>query len=271
MKRLFFVFIISIVIVGCENTQVYDPALQAQLDNELFRSLDAQAKENEDGTYVIQGITQHETLTLKIATLQVGEYQLGGTSPNFASFENFNGDTYYTNPNGEGKVTISSYDPAARIVSGTFNFVAIIEGVDTIAVNSGVFFEAPIRVPELEIDDDDEPNTNAGTFVSYINDNPFNPFSVSAERVSNAIVIKGSTTNREIVIRLPLDVAAGNISLPHNGYFASYEDGDGTETAVSGNIIVFEHLPASNKVKGTFSFQTATKSISLGQFNVFYE
>ncbi len=79
------------------------------------------------------------------------------------------------------------------------------------------------------------------------------------------------TTNLEIQIKLPLDVQPGTVMMPEPGFILKYIDGNGEEDAVTGNIIIFEYQAAIKRVKGTFSFQTATKNISLGQFNVFYE
>ena len=133
-----------VVVLSCENTDVTNSVIQGEIDNDLYRALDARISPNEDGSYLIQGVTLKETLTLKISSLAIRSYQLGGTRTNYASFENLNGDTYFTNPLGEGIVTISNINEKAQTVTGSFKFTAIIEGVDTIAVQKGVFFESPI-------------------------------------------------------------------------------------------------------------------------------
>lgn len=271
MKSLHLYFLLAVVVLGCKNTEINDPAMQAELDSTLFVALDTRAVESEDGSYIVQGITQNETLTLRISDLAVGRYRLGGTNLNYASFENVNGDTYFTNPLGGGEVNISNWDQDAKLVSGSFTFSAVITGIDTIAVQRGLFFEAPVMPfvePSIETVD---PSTNAGIFVSYIDGNPFNPFNVSAVETVDSIIITASTTNRSILIKVPKDIEMGNIVLPEMSHLAQYIDGDGAEDALSGNLIIFSHTQNDNHIKGTFSFQTATKSISLGQFNVIYE
>lgn len=271
MKCLRLFFLLAIVLSGCTNTETNDPAMQAELDATLFVALDTRAAENEDGSYIIQGITQNETLTLRISDLAVGRYRLGGTNPDYASFENVNGDAYFTNPQGQGDVFISNWDRDAKLVSGSFTFTAVIAGIDTLAVQRGLFFEAPVTnyvEPSIETVD---PSTNAGTFVSNIDGNPFNPFNVSAVETVDSIIITASTSNRSILIKVPKDIEMGNIVLPESGHIAQYIDGDGTEDALSGNLIIFSHMVNARHIKGTFSFQTVTKSISLGQFNVIYE
>ena len=256
---------------SCKKTEVTDIVLQARVGDNFFRALDAKITENEDGTYLIQGITQQESITMKVANLEVRTYEFGGTSSNYASFENLNGDTYFTNPYGEGRVTISNYNEEAKTASGSFEFKAMIEGVDTIAVQNGLFYQAKV----LNILEDDEiiidPVTNAGTFVCHIDGNPFNPFNVSAIVSSDLIVIKGFTGNKSITIKLPVDVETGSYPLPRMGFSAYYEDGDGLQDSTSGNMIIFTHDFINKKIKGTFFFLTATKTITLGQFNVTYQ
>ena len=269
MKRLLLILSFGIILSGCQNTETNDPTLQAELDSTFFKAIDARVTETEDGSFLIHGITQDETLTLRVAALQVGTYTLGGSSTNYGSFENTNGDTYFTNPNGSGRVIISNWDTEQKTLTGTFNFDAIIQGVDTLTVHNGIFFEAPIRA--LDDPDTIDPSTNAGTFVAHIDDNPFNPFNVSAVETTDSIIITGSTTNRSIVIKVPKDIEAGNVTLPAPSINLQYIDGDGTQSAITGNLIIFAHELGIKNIKGTFYFQAATKTISLGQFNVRYE
>lgn len=272
MKQLMLLLCLLVVVSSCENTQVVNSVLQAEIDNTLYRALDARVSPNEDGSYLIQGISQFELLTLKISSLEIRSYDLGGTLPNYASFENVNGDTYFTNPLGDGIVTISNINEVAQTVTGSFKFNAVIEGVDTIAVQRGLFFEAPILYSV--VDDNPiiiDPATNAGTFVSLIDGNPFNPYNVTAVANNVSITVKGYTANRAITLSLPKDIAPNNYVLPDTGFSATYEDNDGVEQATTGNIIVFTHDTNTKKIKGTFYFLTNTRSISLGQFNVIYQ
>jgi hypothetical protein len=269
MKQLMFFFSLLWLVTGCENTEVVNSVLQAEIDNNFFRALDARVTPNEDGSYLIQGITQYETLTLRVSSLEIGSYELGGTLSNYASFENFDGATYYTNPLGDGSVTISNINEEAQTVTGSFKFNAMLEGIDTIAVQRGIFFEAPISI----IDDEPiiDPVTHAGTFVSQINGAIFNPFNVTAIESDDSIVIKGYTTNRSITLVLPRNVIPDDYILPGNGFSAFYEDNDGIQYATNGGILVFSHDTNTNEIKGTFFFLTPTKSISIGQFNVTYQ
>ena len=270
MKQLISFISLLLLVSSCQKTAVTDIVLQAETGDTFFRALDARVTESEDGTFLIQGITDQESITMKVANLEVRTYNFGGESENYASFENLNGDTYFTNPNGEGSVTITNYNEVAQTASGSFEFKAIIEGVDTIAVQNGLFYQARISnfvEDEIIID----PDMNAGTFVCLIDGNPFNPFNVSALASSDFIEIKGYTGNKSITLKLPIDVEPNSYALPRMGFSANYEDGNGLEDSTLGNVIVFSHDLIQKKIKGTFFFLTATKTITLGQFNVTYE
>lgn len=271
MKQLLFFFLFVIVLSSCENTETNDPALQAELDGTFFKAIDARVTENEDGTYLIQGISQRETLTMKVSSIAARPYEFGGTSTNYASFETASGDTYFTNPLGSGSVVISNYNEEAGFVSGTFDFSAVIENVDTLVVHNGIFFQAPVIRYEEPVIDPEDPVSNAGTFVAHINDNPFNPFTVSAQSTVDSILITGGTTNRSVTIKVPLAVEYGSVALPELGFNITYSDGTVSEEALSGNLFVFSHDIPSRHIKGTFYVQTATKTITLGQFNVIYQ
>ena len=196
MKQLILFISLLVVVWSCQKTQVTDIVLQAEVGPNFYRSLDARVTENEDGTYLIQGITNEAILNMKIENLERRTYGFGGISANYASFENLNGDTYVTNPLGEGSVSISDYDEEAKTASGSFEFKAVLVGVDTIAVQNGLFYQARV---------------------------------------------------------------------------ISLQDGVGLQESTDGNVIVFSHDLGEKKLKGTFSFLTEDKVISLGQFNVNYQ
>ncbi|MFT4670185.1 MAG: hypothetical protein ACI9M9_000789 [Flavobacteriaceae bacterium] len=270
MKLLLLFISLLLLTSSCENTEVVNAVLQAKINNTFYRALDAKIVENEDGTFLIQGVTGHESLSMKVANLELRTYDFGGTSANYASFERLNGDTYFTNPNGEGRVTISNYNEEAQTASGSFEFLAIIDGVDTIAVQNGIFYQAEIfnfLEDEIIID----PVMNVGTFLCSVDGNPFNPFNVSALLSTGFIEVKGYTGNKSITIKLPIDVVPGDYPLPETGFSAYYDDGEGLQDATLGNVIIFTHDAINNKVNGTFFFLTAAHAISLGQFNVIYE
>lgn len=271
MKRIIAILFAFALLTSCEDVQDSQSALQATLDFNLYDAIGTRAAENEDGSYLIQGITQNEILTMKVPSLEEGTYVFGGNSENYALFENSNDETYFTNPDGGGNITITDWNQDEELVSGSFKFRAILSGADTLKASEGLFYRVEVTRFVDGADASIDPSTNAGTFVSAVDGIPFNPFEVSALEAGDCIFIKASTTNREIEIKLPLDIQSGTIMLPEPGFIVKYKGGDGEEDAISGNIILFQHQPTIKRIKGTFSFETETKSISLGQFNVFYQ
>ncbi len=264
MKNLLIFLFAIITLLGCEDIQTNSPALQGEVDGIFFKALDTQIIENEDGSFTIQGISLDETVTLKISSPAAGTYILGGGSDNFAIYENAAGQIYSSNPEGDGKVIVTSEESSVNVLSGTFNFTAILSGVDTLTIGNGIFFE----IPYLGEGDD---NPNAGTFSAEIDGIPFIPFSVSAADTGNSIVIIGAGISNSITLGVPVDVAVGSYDLPSVGFIARYSVDLNTEDAEEGTIFIVEHDIANKTIKGTFSFKTASYTISLGQFNVSYQ
>lgn len=261
MRNLVLFLFAIITLISCNDIQENSPAFQGEVDNIFFKALDAQVIENEDGTFIVQGISLNETVTLKISSPQDGTYILGGESSNFATYENSSGYVYTTNPEGEGKVIVTS-DTLVNALSGTFNFTAILSGQDTLTISNGIFFEIPYSGTNSDV---------AGSFSAKIDGTPFIPFTISAIDTGNSIVIIGSANSNSITLGVPVDITTGLYDIPATGFIASYSVDQVSENAEEGTIIIIEHDTANKTIKGTFSFKTASYIISVGQFNVTYQ
>jgi len=294
MKRILILSLVLITFYSCENLEDNTPALQSTVDQEFFKAIDARATENEDGSFLIQAITNVESLNLRIPSgdprvyvlggtspsyatfenalrIPSGDprvYVLGGTSPSYATFENALGDTYTTDPDGGGSVVITNWDTTGKTLSGTFTFNAVLADRDTLFVEQGVFFQVPYGGLE-SIDDETPPN--AGTFVARIDGVTFNPFTITAVGGPNAITIKGASTSKTVTLQLPEDIGVGGFTLPLDGFVATYMNNEINEEATEGNVTIFEHDIEQRRIKGTFSFRTPSSTVSLGQFNVRYQ
>ena len=268
MKRILILSLVLITFYSCENLEDNTPALQSTVDQEFFKAIDARATENEDGSFLIQAITNVESLNLRIPSGDPRVYVLGGTSPSYATFENALGDTYTTDPDGGGSVVITNWDTTGKTLSGTFTFNAVLADRDTLFVEQGVFFQVPYGGLE-SIDDETPPN--AGTFVARIDGVTFNPFTITAVGGPNAITIKGASTSNTVTLQLPEDIGVGGFTLPLDGFVATYMNNEINEEATEGNVTIFEHDIEQRRIKGTFSFRTPSSTVSLGQFNVRYQ
>lgn len=265
MKKIILLLFVSIIAFSsCEDIQDNGSVIQATIDSVFFKSFDARGSRL-DNEITLQGFTNDEVLTLHLESFQLGDYELGGSRTSFATFENSNGNIYSTNPLGSGTIKITDRCISCGWLTGTFNFNAVLPGIDTIAVEKGVFFEVFFGG-----ETDAQDPANAGSFSARVNDVPFSPITVTAIESGNSILIAGATASSSILIRLPLDVENGNQPLPENGYQANYTINATPENAVEGNISIITHDTANKIISGTFAFNTENYMISSGQFNVTY-
>lgn len=264
MKKIVFLLLAFSTFISCDDTQVNEVALQAKVNDNLYISTDARASSTADGGILIQGFTDTESLTLRISKLKEGIFEIKEGSPNYAVFENFEGNLFLTKPEGVGTVTITELNEATKTLSGSFLFNAIAPGIDTIYVSQGVMYNIPYS-------GDDIPDpTNAGTFSAQVDGNPFLPIVVSARDTGNSIIVSGSTANATMAISMPSGVEVGEYTLPKSKFSAKYQDGDGPQTTAAGQINVLEHNTGNKTIKGTFSFLTNRSEIAVGKFEVTY-
>ncbi|MCB0465786.1 MAG: hypothetical protein KDC78_08965 [Aequorivita sp.] len=264
MKNFLFALLSALSIISCDDIQTNDVAMQANVDNNLYKSTDARASVNEDGSLTIQGFTDEESLTIHIASLAQGNYTIQEGSPNYAIFEDMGGNIYTTRPDGEGVVTISEVDETNKTLSGIFNFNAFLPGIDTIYVSKGALHNVSYLGGDIV-----DP-TNAGLFTAKVNDNPFVPVIISSRNTGNTIITSGSTANATIVISVTANVEPGDYTLPRGGFAAKYQGVNGPEPTAGGLVTILEHDTTAKTIKGTFSFITNLTEITEGQFDVSY-
>jgi len=139
MKRSLIIgLLLSISLFGCEDTEDNRPALQGVVDQVFFKANNTIA-DTPGNAVVIRGESEDEFLTLRLPSLQPGVYDLEENDSVYASFTDFNGNLYRTTQDSRGKIVISDQNGSA--VTGTFNFVAYLPGLDTLVVEKGVFYE----------------------------------------------------------------------------------------------------------------------------------
>jgi hypothetical protein len=272
MKNLILLLFTIIFITGCEDIEDNNPAFQANIDDVFFKASDSKAARRTQGSYTIQGFTENRFITLKIERSVVGTYSLGETSASFATIEDNNGNIYSTGlEGGSGEINLTFNNTGLRFFNGTFKFLAILPGVDTLVVDRGVFFEVPY---DFNINEDDDIPDSNDLFVSKIDGIPFNPFTLTIELINenSTINLIATSPNKKIELNMPIDTSQGNFPLPddNNEYTASYTQDGSTEGAVSGSIFIIENDIGLRIVRGSFSFETTNHSISLGQFRINY-
>lgn len=268
MKKTAFLLLLAIIsLASCENIEDNTPALQGEVDSSFFKASIALFTTDGSGGYVIQGSDARKTISLGLSGNGVGTYILGGSSNNYATYEDINGNIYSTNPLGNGEVRINNVESNGSL-TGTFAFMAVRPGIDTVFVSRGLFAEVP---PGVNNDDDGGSGTNNdGTIGADVNGTPFTPLTVSATDTGNSIVILGASSSNSIALQFPGDVAVGTYNLPSGGFQATYTESGSSNTASSGTITVDVHDPASGTLSGSFSFQAGSNSVTSGFFDVTY-
>ncbi len=266
MRTFILVFFVAFAFISCEDVEKNDRALQVVLNNELYRSADARAQINPDGTLALQGFTDLETLTIRLSNTIPGVYTLGGNSPNRIVFEDFEGSVYTTNIYGNGEVILE--DATGGLFSGTFKFNAYRYGLDTLNGQIGVFYKVPILAGTI----DEDPEVPVSIFTAVIDGANFNATSISSVDSGNFILITGTSGNTTISLSFPNTLTNGNN--PIEGNINALITIDGVEQeAVTGNLSIVNHNTQLNSISGAFSFDTADPdaiSVTQGQFNVTY-
>lgn len=256
--------LIAFSIVSCEDNEINEFAMQAKIGDRLYTSTEARAFFDEDGGFIIEGLTQTESLTLRLTRLEEGNFNFGSGFRNTATFEDRDGNIYKTKPEGSGVVTISEVNQTNRTISGIFNFRAMLTGIDTIYVSKGVLYNIPFAagIPN-------DP-ANAGTLSAKVNGETFTPTVVTAMQAGNSVTIIGSKITSTISITVPSNVEVGEYLLPVTGYNAEFQNEAGPQATSDGTISITEHNVGSGIIKGTFTFSTDQSEITEGQFEVVY-
>lgn len=266
--RFFLLFLfVAFALISCEDVQTNSPALQAELNDVLFQSIDPKAEIMEDGRVVIQGETAQEKITITLSNNIPGVYQLGSNRPNKAVYVDFLSSVYTTNPYGTGTVVIHAGDED-NTLTGTFRFDAYRYGLDTLTVRKGHFYKVPILAGSTT----EDPDIPSNILTAVINGENFDGTNVTTNVSGDLLNITGTNLNQTLTLTFPVDLAPGNYPLGVE-FSASYTLDGETYEAVTGNLSVVNHLTDLNEISGAFSFQTEGPdafTIAQGQFNVSY-
>lgn len=265
--RTFMLFLFTaFALISCDDIQDNSPALQAELNEVLYRAIDARAEIKPNGTLVLQGLTDVENLTITLSGSSEGVYTLGGNGINRAAFQDFLGSIYTTRPFGDGQVIIES--TSDNTFTGTFKFNAYRFGLDTLNVQKGFFYKVPIIVGSTT----NEPEPPLNLLTATIDGTPFNAETITAADSNDLIVINGTRDNQSIMLSFPITIANGNNPI-EGDISASYTIDGVTLNAFVGTISIVNHDTTLNEISGSFSFETEGPEgvvVTEGQFNVTY-
>ncbi|MFT5891975.1 MAG: hypothetical protein ACI9Y7_002082 [Dokdonia sp.] len=271
MKRLLTLIFLTALICSCSSEiQDNSPALQGVVDSLLFRSADSRAVFNDNGSLVIQGNSDAQTLSILINSVNQSQVELGGDNPNtnIASFTDEFGNVFSTaSTNASGQVNYQI--DGDNTVSGTFNFTALRNGIqDTITLSQGFMFGVPIL---SVLGDTPDVGTN-DTFTARVNTVIFNPTIISTIG-ANLLTVSGQTQQASISVLFPPDTPAGTYDIAPGTDFQGSYILLGTSTvleAQSGTLTIVSNDTDADEVSGNFVFEVEGFSITDGEFSVSY-
>jgi len=158
MKKIASLLLLVFVLLSCtEDIKRNDPAFEAYKDDIRWRAVSSYAELAANQSITITGLTQFESVVLKVQSTNPGIYPLGEGELNKASYiHQRNGDVleYTTGTDiGDGQIEISEFNPITMRISGEFRFNGELVGAEPGAApfmnfQHGFFYNVPV-VPAL--------------------------------------------------------------------------------------------------------------------------
>lgn len=267
MRPIMLFLFAAFALMSCEDIQNNSPALQAELNEVLYKSTDVRAEVRENGTLIIQGITDLESLTITLSESSPGVYTITGEGSNRAVYQDFFGSIYTTRPFGNGEVVIQNNDE--NTFTGTFKFNAYRFGLDTLNVQKGFFHKVPIVAGSTN----PEPEPVENSLSAEVDGEAFSAQNITVTNADNTITVNGENDNQTIILIFPNDIAQGINQIGQNVNAQYVLDGD-IFSATTGNITIVNHSTTNQIISGTFSFETDGDdpfTIEQGAFSVTYD
>ncbi|GGX22295.1 DUF6252 family protein [Aquimarina muelleri] len=269
--------LICIFLISCStDIEINDPALQAKIDGELFRSSIKKAVIYDDGTLVISGSSGDKSISFTTTSTKIGTYMTSQNTINKISFKKDQIQFVSKNQETEGHVTITEiYN---NEISGKFNFRNLKDENGNISnFSDGWFYRLPLEngTIEEEVTEQINPCLLNASLTAMVNGSEMitDNHTASLYGVEDAsILITATNDNQEITIVFKADVAPGEYSLTGSGDFsASYALNNDKSSALSGKLIVTNHDINTKCIAGSFEFNTRSSAqISEGSFEFGY-
>lgn len=270
--------VVCLIFTSCStDIEINDPALQAKVDGELFRTSIKKAVIYEDGTLVISGSAGDQSISFTTTETKVGTYKTSQQTVSKASFQK--NQTKFLSKNGEttGQVTITEiYN---NEVSGHFTFKNLKDDKGNILnFNDGWFYKLPLEngvIEEDEVAQEINPCLLNASLTAMVNNSEMITDNHTAKLfgVDDAsILITANNETEEITVVFLADVAQGEYPLSGSGnYSASYALFNDKSSAASGKLTITEHNTESKCISGSFEFSTRSGAqISEGFFDFGY-
>ncbi len=270
--------LISILLFSCTNDiETNTPALQASTDGVLFRTSIRKAILNDDGTLVISGNSDSESISFTTGSTSLGKHKMDNTTSkmNFqASGENYKNDGF-----SDGEVIIT--DISNNTVSGTF-FLRDLKDDNgrKKSFHQGWFYKIPLEnaqdIVEEETTSEINPCLLDASLTAMIDGQEMitddhNATVFGVQDVSILITAR-TQENEEITIVFPITATPGSYALIGSGaYSATYSIDNDKASAVDGTLNIDFHNLETRCISGTFEFATGTGiEVTQGTFEYGY-
>ncbi len=172
MKKYILPLLMILFLTSCsDDIETNSPGLQAETDLGFFHTLEPVVYTNEDGTFSIVGEQGSKKIELTLTSITEGEeYELGGESPNVATYLTEDEVLYSTDSLGDGSVKIKTVENGE--IYGSFGFNARVNGHtgDTLNFSQGAFFGVPMADGSANNDDEDDLENLAPDCLEAYND-----------------------------------------------------------------------------------------------------
>lgn len=268
MKRLLLLPIVVLLFASCsQDIQDNTPALQAMVnDSILYRAIDARASYTDDGSLLITGTTDVESVNILLRGLS-GPQGFGPCCTNVAAFEDIDGNVYSTAPNGEGLTRFRF--GSDNTISGSFKFVALRNGnLEKRTFSKGVFYKVPIVEP---FDPDDDEDGIPDRFTARVNTVSFNPTVISSALSGGVLTISGATSTQDITLRFPSNTGPGDYDFTEAGAITGvYTASTVSNVSTTGQLKIVSNDTENRIISGEFVFTAGSFEITDGQFFINY-
>ncbi|MEW7277750.1 DUF6252 family protein [Aquimarina sp. 2201CG1-2-11] len=270
--------VICLFLTSCTtDVEINDPALQAKIDGELFRSTIKKAVIFEDGTLVISGSTDNQSISFSVVSTNKGTYKTAQQAINKASFQD-NNSIEFVSKEGETDGTVEITEISNNEISGNFHFKDLKdENGNSLNFSNGWFYRLPLenasKLEEItEAVNECLLNASLTAMVDGVemitDDHSADIFGVD----DSSILIKATNSTQEITIIFSSDVTPGTYSLTGSGdYSASYSLNNDKSSVLSGSLTITDHSLETKCISGSFEFDTRSGvTISGGTFDFGY-
>lgn len=270
--------VVCLFLTSCStDIEINNPALQAKIDGELFRSSVKKAIIYDDGTLVISGSTEDRSISFTTTSTEIGTYAMTQKTISKASFQKNQVQFTSKDQETEGVVTITEIHN--NEISGKFHFKNLKDEKGNASnFSDGWFYRLPLEngvIEEEIIPDVINPCLLNASLTSMVNGSEMITDNHTAQLfgVDNAsILITATNDTQEITIVFISNVTPGEYSLTGSGnYSASYALNNDKSSASSGKLIITEHNIETKCISGSFEFVTRSGAqISEGSFEFGY-